>query len=124
MKHSTRVRVERDGGRLRFGRPRAFNHRLHYPLMAEMQPVKNPERQYRRAMNISVLGSVKDLHLCTKGLYRLNLPPLRSSGQNFLLIAGVLNPIVRFISQAELAINSSRTLTVSVTDVAPPNFVY
>ena len=41
---------------------RPLDDRLHYPLMAEMQPVKNAQRQHRRLLNIGVLGAVKYLH--------------------------------------------------------------
>jgi hypothetical protein len=45
MKHSARMRIERDGGWTSSDRVRPLDNRLHYPLMAEMQVVKDTQCQ-------------------------------------------------------------------------------
>jgi hypothetical protein len=54
--------VKRDRRRHCSDRFRPLYDRLHYPLMPEMKPVKNPKRQNGRPQNGRILGSVKDLH--------------------------------------------------------------
>src|SRR5213075_3144548 len=45
MQHRTRVRIERNGCRNRSDRFRSLDDRFHYPLMPQMQTVKNAKRQ-------------------------------------------------------------------------------
>jgi hypothetical protein len=57
------VRVKRDRRRGRIDRISPLDHRLHYPLVPQMQPVKNAQRQDGGLLNIRVLCAVKYLHL-------------------------------------------------------------
>ena len=62
MQNRPRMRIERDRRRHRANRFCPLDDRLHYPLMPEMQPVKNAERQDGRPLDIRVLGAVKNFH--------------------------------------------------------------
>ena len=46
MKHSARMRIERDGGWTSSDRVRPLDNRLPYPLMAEVQSTKNTQCKY------------------------------------------------------------------------------
>ena len=62
MQDSPRVRVKRDCCRHSTHCFCPFDHRLHDPLVAEMQAVEDAERQDGRPENVGVLGAVKYLH--------------------------------------------------------------
>jgi len=62
MQDGSRMWVKGDGRSHRSRRPCPFDHRLHDPLMTEVQSVKDPECQNGRAEDVSVLGAVKYLH--------------------------------------------------------------
>ena len=68
MKHGTRMRVECDSRRHDTGRFGLHDDRFHYPLMPDVQPVKNAQRQDRRPCNIRVLCTVKYFHPLQNGI--------------------------------------------------------
>src|SRR5690606_37872920 len=62
MQHRPRMRVKSDRRRHRIDGASTLDHRLHYPLVPQMQTVKNAQRQNRRPLNIRVLSPVKYSH--------------------------------------------------------------
>jgi len=62
MKHGPRMRIECDRRRSGPDSLCPLDNRLHYSLVSEVKPVKNAQRQNRRAEDIRVLSTVKNLH--------------------------------------------------------------
>lgn len=56
------MRIKSKGRRHSLYSRRTLDNRLHYPLMPKMQPVKNAQRQYRRAEDVCILSAVKYFH--------------------------------------------------------------
>ena len=59
MQYGSRMRIESDhrGHGIKFAR--SFDDCAHHQLMAQMQTIKDTERQHRRALDFSVVSSVK-----------------------------------------------------------------
>ena len=63
MQDSAGMGLERDHGRHGPDRSGPLDHRLHDQLMPEMQTIKHPESQHRRAGNPGVISTVKEAHV-------------------------------------------------------------
>ena len=62
------MRVEGDGRRVSVRLFCPVDDTLHYPLVPDMQAVKNAKRQHRRLHDVSVLEAVEYLHLHSNGI--------------------------------------------------------
>src|SRR5205823_4873196 len=88
MQHRARMRLKRDYRWHRADRTRAFDHRLHDELMAEMQAVEHAEGQHARPRDVGVICSVKKSH-------QFGVPP---SGGSLLIKYGRLKAGLRTVS--------------------------